>query len=64
MDQWSKITTNQKRDSDTLQYGVPIVARLVNFVFWMFIHFKDIFEIGESFVIIFFSLFFFFPYSK
>ena len=37
---------------------VPIGSRLVKFVLWIFIDFKDTFETGESFLIIFFNLFF------
>ena len=66
MDQWSKPTSHQKRDSDTLQYGKLrsyCGSSLVKFVLWIFIDFKDIFETGESFLIIFFILIFF-TYSK
>ena len=55
-----------KLDSDTLQYGKLrsyCGSRLVKFVLWIFIDFKDTFETGESFFIIFFS-FTFFTYSK
>ena len=44
MDQWSKTTSHQKRDSDTLQYGELrsyCGSRLVKFVLWIFIDFKD-----------------------
>ena len=61
-----KTTSHQKRDSDTLQYGELrsyCGSRLVKFVLWIFIGFKDTFETGESFPIIFFSLIFF-TYSK
>ena len=49
-----------------LQYGElrsDCGSRLVKFVLWIFINFKDTFETGESFFIIFFSLVFF-TYSK
>ena len=52
MDQWSKTTSHQKRDSDTLQYGELrsyCGTRLVKFILWIFIDFKDTFETGESF---------------
>ena len=43
---------------------VPIVVpRLVKFFLWIFINFKDTFETGESFFIIFFILTFF-TYSR
>ena len=43
---------------------VPIVVtRFVKFVLWIFIDFKDTFETGESFLIIFFN-FVFFTYRK
>ena len=38
-------------------------SRLVKFVPWIFINFKDTFDTGESFLIIFFNLVFF-TYSK
>ena len=38
-------------------------SRLVKFVLWIFIDFKDTFETGESFLIILFNLVFF-TYSK
>ena len=38
-------------------------SRLVKFVLWIFINFKDTFKTGESFLIIFFQLVFF-TYSK
>ena len=41
MDQWSKTTSHQKRDSDTLQYGELrsyCGSRLVKFVLWIFRH--------------------------
>ena len=63
---WSKTTSHQKRDSDTMQHGElrPYCgSRLVKFVLWIFIDFKDTFETGESFLIIFFNLIFF-TYSK
>ena len=44
-----------------LQYGELrsyCGSRLVKFVLWIFINFKDTFETGESFLIIFFSLIF------
>ena len=66
MDQWSKTTSHQKRDSDTLQYGELrsyCGSRLVKFVLWIFIDFKDTFETGESFLIILFN-FVFFTYSR
>ena len=66
MDQWSKTTSHQKRDSDTLQYGVLrsyCGARVVKFVLWIFINFKDTYETGESFFVIFVN-FVFFTYSK
>ena len=59
MDQWSKTTSHQKRDSDTLHNGELrsyCGSRLVKFVFWIFINFKDTFETGESFLNIFFIL--------
>ena len=61
-----KTTSHQKRDSDTLQYGELrsyCGSRLVKFVFWIIISFKDTFETGESFLIIFLNLVFF-TYSK
>ena len=43
---------------------VPIVgSRLVKFILWIFIDFKDTFQTGESFLIIFFILIFF-TFSK
>ena len=66
MDQWSKTTSHEKRDSDTLQYGELRSyggTRFVKFIFWIVIDFEDTFETGESFLIIFFSLNFF-TYSK
>ena len=56
----------QRRDSDNLQYGALrsyCGSRLVKFVLWIFISFKDTYETGESFLIIFFILIFF-TYSK
>ena len=56
----------QKRDSDTLQHGELRSyrgSRLVKFVLWIFINFKDTFETRESFFINFLSLIFF-TYSK
>ena len=56
----------KKRDSDTLQHGELrsyCGSRLVKFVLRIFINFKDTFETGESFLIIFFNLIFF-TYSK
>ena len=50
MDQWSKTTSHQKRDSDTLQQRElrsNCSSRLVKFVLWIFIDFKDTFETGE-----------------
>ena len=38
-------------------------SRLVKFVLWIFINFKDTFKAGESLLIIFFQLVFF-TYSK
>ena len=61
-----KPTSHQKRDSDTLQYGEHrsyCGSRLIKFVLWIFINFKDTFKTGESFFIIFLSLIFF-TYSK
>ena len=55
-----------KRDSDTLQHGEfrsYCGSRLVKFVLWIIINFKDTFETGESFLVIFFNLVFF-TYSK
>ena len=66
MDQWSKTTSHSKRDSDNLQYGELRSyrgSRLVKFVLWIFINFTDIYETGESLLIIFFQLVFF-TYSK
>ena len=43
MDQWSKTTSHQKRDSDTLQHGELrsfCGSRLVKFVLWIFIDLK------------------------
>ena len=57
---------SSRRDSDTLQYGELrsyCGSRLVKFVFWIIISFKDTFETGESFLIIFLNLVFF-TYSK
>ena len=51
MDQWSKTTSYLKRDSDTLQHGELrsyCGSRLVKFVLWIFINFKDTYETGES----------------
>ena len=62
----SKTTSHQKRDSDTLQYGKLrsyCGTRLVKFVLWIFVDFKDTFETGESFFLTFFILIFF-TYSK
>ena len=56
MDQWSKITSHQKRESDALQYGELrsyCGSGLVKFVLWIFIDFKNTFET------IFLSLIFF-----
>ena len=56
----------KKRDSDNLQYGEFRSyrgSRLVKFVLWIFINFKDTFETGGSFLIVFFNLVFF-TYSK
>ena len=64
MDQWSKTTSHLRRDSDNLQYGElrsDCGTRFVKFIFWIVIHFKDTFETGESFLIIFFILIFFTP---
>ena len=61
-----KTTSHLKRDSDNLQYGELCSyrgSRLVKFVLWIFIDFKDTLETGESFFFIFFSLIFF-TYSK
>ena len=61
-----KPTSHQKRDSGTLQHGKLRTnrgSRLVKFVLWIFINFKDTFKTGESFLIIFFNLIFF-TYSK
>ena len=58
--------TMKVRDSDTLQHGKLrsyCGSRLVKFVFWILINFKDTFKTGESFLIIFFNLIFF-TYSK
>ena len=66
MDQWSKTTSHLKRDSDTLQYGELrsyCGSRPIKFILWINIDFKDTFETGESFLIIFFSLIFF-TYSE
>ena len=65
MDQWSKTTSHQKRDPDTMFYGElrSYCGSSVKFVLWIFINFKDTFETGESFLIIFLSLIFF-TYSK
>ena len=52
----------EKRFSDNLQYGElrsDRGSRLVKFVLWIFINFKDTFETGESFLNIFFNLTFF-----
>ena len=62
MNQWSKTTSHQRRDSDNLQYGELRSyrgSRLVKFVLWIFINFTDIHETGESFFFIFFILTFF-----
>ena len=64
MDQWSKTTSHQRRDSDNLQYGELRSyrgSRLVKFVLWIFINFKDIYETGESFI---FFVLIFFTYSR
>ena len=61
-----KTTSHLKRDSDTLQHGELrsyCGARLIKFVLWIFINFKDTFKTGESFLIVFLSLIFF-TYSK
>ena len=55
-----------KRDLDTLQHGELrsyCGSRLVKFIFWIVINFKDTFETGESSFVIFLSLTFF-TYSK
>ena len=55
----------KKRNSDYLQHRELrsyCGSRLVKFVFWIFINFKDIYETGELFFIIFF-IFIFFSYS-
>ena len=57
-----KNTSHQRRDSDTLQYGELrsyCGSRLVKFVLRIFIDFKDTYEAGESFLVIFFILIFF-----
>ena len=44
-------TSHKERDSDNLQYGEFRSyrgSRLVKFVLWIFIHFKDTCETGES----------------
>ena len=56
----------KKRDSNTLQHGELrsyCGTRFVKFILWIFIDFKDTFETGESFFVIFFN-FIFFTYSK
>ena len=61
-----KTTSHLKRYSDTMQHGElrsHCGSRLVKFVLWIFINFKDTYESGESFLIIFFQLIFF-TYSK
>ena len=53
---------NEDGDSDYLQYGELrsyCGSRLVKFILWIFINFKDTYETGESFLIIFFILIFF-----
>ena len=58
--QRSKTTSHKKRYSDTVQHGELRSyrsSRLVKFVLWIFINFKDIYETGESFI--FFILIFF-----
>ena len=47
MDQWSKTTLHLKRDQDSMQYGELLSycgSRLVKFVLWILINFKDTFE--------------------
>ena len=56
----------KERDSDNLQHGKLCSyrgSRLVKFFLWIFINFKDTYETGESFFIIFFILTFF-TYSR
>ena len=61
----------KKHISSRTGFGYPAIrrtsfycgSRLVKFVLWIFINFKDIFETRESFLIIFFNLVFF-TYSK
>ena len=57
MDQWSKTTSHQGRNSDNLQYGKLRSyrgSRLVKFFLGIFINFTDTYETGESFFFIFF----------
>ena len=57
----SKTTSYSKRDQDSLQHEELrsyCGSRLVKFVFWIFINFKDTFKTRESFLVIFFHLVF------
>ena len=61
MDQWSKTTSYEKRDSDTMQYGelrsyrgYRLVSNIV-LRFWS-VNYKDTFKTGESLFHIFFKL--------
>ena len=65
MDQRSKITSHQKRDSDTMQHGELRSyrgSRLVNEFFLRFssFNFNDTFKTGKTFFYIFFNIVFFF----
>ena len=67
MDQWSKTTSHQKRDSDTLQYvelRSDCGSRLDKFFLDVFIIFTDTYKTGESFFFLIFFILTFFTYSK
>ena len=58
MDQWSKTTFHERRDSDHLQY-IELCSycgsRFVKFILWIFINFTDIHETRESILLTFFT---------
>ena len=63
MEQWSKTTSHSKREEDSMQHGELrsyCGSRLVKFVFWIFINFKDTFKTGDrspniSFQLVYFT---------
>ena len=66
MDQWSKTTYHQERNSDYLQHRELCSyrgSRLHKFFLDIFIILTDTYETGELFLIIFYILVFF-TYSK